>query len=683
MKFQFQRVKENNALIFRKWGRKNYSLFSTLKRVVKISVLSVTYFLTAPVPVVSVPRDTTETKMQYDLDEVEVTASRVPVIFSQVARILSVIGAQEIAQMPAESVQDLLDYISGVDIRQRGAEGVQADISIRGGTFDQILILLNGINITDPQTGHHNLNLPVSLSQIERIEVLEGPAARIYGPNAFSGAINIVTRKSEYKSLSFQLSIGNFGYFNTDLSGSFRTGKLNHLVAANRKSSNGYVVNTDFRTSNVYYSGELSSGIGKLFVQGGMGGKAFGANSFYTPVYPNQFEEVNTYFGSVRVETLRKFNLTPSVYWRRHTDKFMLFRDIAPDWYSNHNFHRTDVWGMDVNSWIIWKGGKTSFGSSLRSEAILSNVLGEPMENRIEFKGSDIFYTHSQERRIVSFFTEHVLSLNKLRFTTGIMVNHISDRKGVVNFFPGFDLSYQLFSPLTMVASWNTSLRMPTFTDLYYSGRTNRGNPELNPERSATMEGGVKLNAKILKGYMVFFHRRGTNLIDWVKADGEAIWRSMNHTEITSRGMEFNFLYFPSVHFSTDWPGQVEASYLYNLQKKEKSPLLSYYVMDNLRHKFVAGVSQPVAKQILLNLKAIYQDREGTFTFYGGEGFEGEREYKPFWTVDVKASCRLHDLVFFISATNLFDHRYYDIGNVIQPGRWMKAGVSYRIRKHE
>ncbi len=681
MKFQFQKFKNNNALIFRKWGRKNYSLFSTLKKVVKISVLSVTYFLTAPVPVVSVPRDTTEIKMQYDLDEVEVTASRVPVLYSKVSRILSVIGAKEIEQMPAESVQDLLEYIAGVDIRQRGAEGVQADINIRGGTFDQILILLNGINITDPQTGHHNLNLPVSLSQIERIEVLEGPAARIYGPNAFSGAINIVTRKPEYKTLSAQLTTGSFGYFNTDFSGSFRTGKLNHLLAANRKFSKGYIDNTDFEASNIFYSGKLSSCVGKLFLQGGIAGKAFGANSFYTPVYPNQFEEVDTYFGSVKFESRTIFNLIPSVYWRRHTDKFMLFRNNAPDWYSNPNFHRTDVWGVDINSWFIWKWGKTSFGTSYRSEAIVSNVLGEPMENRIEFSGKDIFYTHSQERRILSLFTEQVLSLNKWRITTGIMANHISDNKSGVNFFPGFDLSYQMFHSFMMVASWNTSLRMPTFTDLYYSGPTNRGNPELKPEKSAALEGGIKFNAKILKGHLVVFQRKGTNLIDWIKAEDEEIWTSMNYTEITSRGMEFNLLYFPSIHLIRDLPGHVEVSYLYNKQKKENSPLLSYYVMDNLRHKMVAGFSQSITKQILLNIRTLYQDRDGTFTFYGGEDFAEEREYKPFWTVDIKATCRLYDLFFFISTNNLFDHKYFDVGNVIQPGRWIKTGVIYRFNQ--
>ena len=191
------RFKQNvqNILTFRRWRSKSYSMFLTLKQTVNISVLSVAYLVSVPVTTVAGQQDTTEVKMQYDLDEIEVTAQRSPALFSQVAQIISVIEKEEIEATSSQSIQDLLEYVAGVDVRQRGAEGVQADISIRGGTFDQTLILLNGINITDPQTGHHNLNLPVSIAQVERIEILEGPAARIYGPNAFSGTINIVTKK--------------------------------------------------------------------------------------------------------------------------------------------------------------------------------------------------------------------------------------------------------------------------------------------------------------------------------------------------------------------------------------------------------------------------------------------------------------------------------------------------------
>lgn len=677
MKYSIIRKGNENSLVFRKWGRKNYSLFSTLNKIVIISVLSVAYLISVPVSAVTISNDTTEIKLQYDLDEVEVTASRVPVLFSQVARVLTVIEAQEIERMPAQSVQDLLEYVAGVDIRQRGAEGVQADISIRGGTFDQILILLNGINITDPQTGHHNLNLPVSLSQIERIEILEGPAARIYGPNAFSGAINIITRNPASESLGAEVSAGSFGYLNTGLSGSFRTGQFNHYIAAYRKSSKGYIENTDFGSQNVYYSGQYLSRAGKLFYQGGISGKGFGANSFYTPVYPNQYEEVQVLFGSVKLESYTKMNLTPSVYWRRLSDKFMLFRNNPPDWYKNHNYHSTEVWGADINSWLLWKGGKTSFGAGYRNESILSNVLGEPMEERIDFPGKDKFFTHSKDRKILSVFAEHSLFLHNWRLTMGVLANHISDRKGGIKYFPGFDISYQAMEPLKIVASWNTSLRMPTFTDLYYKGPTNLGNADLKPEYSTSIEGGIKLNAKALNGHVVLFHRKGTNLIDWIKAEDDELWKSMNHTIIKSQGLEVNLFWLPKTHLKKSFPDKIGFSYVFNQQHKEESPFISYYVMDNLRHKLVTSYSQKFFNLVSFDVRAIYQDREGTFPFYGGESYSYEYEYKPFWTVDVKAVYTFNNFDFFISASNLLDRQYYDVGNVIQPGRWIKAGISF------
>ncbi|MDX1284205.1 MAG: TonB-dependent receptor plug domain-containing protein, partial [Draconibacterium sp.] len=308
----------HSILIFRKWGRKNFSSFQTLRKVVVISVLSVVYFLSTPVKTIAVVQDTSEIKMEYDLDEIEVSAQRTPALYSQVARIISVIERKEIDATPAQTIQDLLEYVAGVDVRQRGAEGVQTDISIRGGTFDQTLILLNGINITDPQTGHHNLNLPVSLSQIDRIEILEGPAARVYGPNAFSGAINIITKQKSSNDAEASFSGGSFGYINGNLSASFQTGKMNHMLALNGKRSDGHIDNTDFNEKNGFYSNLFNSQKGNLEFQLGASKKGFGANSFYTPKYPDQYEETKTLFSSIRWESNGPLNLTPTIYYRRH-----------------------------------------------------------------------------------------------------------------------------------------------------------------------------------------------------------------------------------------------------------------------------------------------------------------------------------------------------------------------------
>jgi len=650
-----------------------------MKQTVKISVLSVAYFVSVPAISVACEQDTTEVKMQYDLDEIEVSAQRSPALYSQVARIISVVESREIEATPAESIQDLLGYVVGVDVRQRGAEGVQADVSIRGGTFDQTLILLNGVNITDPQTGHHNLNLPISLNQIERIEVLEGPAARVYGSNAFSGAINIVTKQSDKNSIRLSLGGGSFGLINASLSGSFKTGELSHSITINRKKSDGYTENTDFEISNIFYSNKLKNKKGTFNFQVGASHKGYGANSFYTPKYPNQYEETKTLFSSVKWTSDSKLHLTPVIYWRRHQDRFELFRDNPASWYKNHNYHLTNVYGVNLNSWIQWKFGKTAFGVEYRSENILSNVLGEDLDSPQNVPGEDATFTKAASRNTISMFFEHAVYFNKWTATAGLMSNYISESNLGLNLFPGVDVSYNIVSQLKIFTSYNTSLRMPTFTDLYYSGPTNIGNPNLYPEKSTTLEGGLKLNQNFIQGHFVVFYRQGKDIIDWVKMDGNKVWQPQNLTKLNSLGTEIQVQFVLQKHFGNPFPNKLMFSYFNNNLEKVDVDFISNYVLDNLKHKFVGSINQSITKNISADLRVSFQDREGTYTEFIDSRWGNEVDYKSFWLADVKVNYNWNELNVFVSVNNIFDLSYNDIGNVIQPGRWIKAGISYQF----
>ena len=669
------------TLTFKRWGRKNYSAFQTMHRVVKISVLSVIYFLSTPSVSIATDNesDTTKVKMQYDLDEIEVSAQRAPALYSQVARIISVMESKEIEAAPVESVQDLLEYIAGVDVRQRGTEGVQADVSIRGGTFDQMLVLLNGINITEPQTGHHNLNLPVSLHQIARIEVLEGPAARVYGPNAFSGAINIVTKEPVSQKLSFAGALGSFGYLDANLSGNFFTGNLKHMVAVNRKKSNGYIDNTDFKISDVFYSNVQESEKGKFLFQLGIADKGFGANSFYTPKYPNQYEKTKTLFTSAKWASTTKFHLTPVVYWRRHQDRFELFRDNPPSWYTTHNYHLTNVYGTNLNSWVRWKFGKTAIGVEFRSENILSNVLGEDLSKPKKVPGENAEFTKSKSREIYSGFLEHIIYLNKWTISGGLMSNCISGSSLGINLFPGIEMSYNIFSEINLFGSYNTSLRMPTFTDLYYAGPTNIGNPDLKPERAVTLEGGLKLNHEFVHGQWVVFYRQGKNIIDWVKGVDGDLWQPQNLTQVNSLGTELQAQFNLRKYLGKGFPDNIMIGFFTNYLEKVNRNYISNYVLDNLKYKFTGSVNQSLLQGLSVNVKVTFQDREGTYTKYVNGISGNEVPYQPFWLTDLKFRYSYHSVTLFASVNNLFDITYNDIGNIIQPGRWFKAGFSYDL----
>ena len=332
MKKTIRSINRAETFTFKRWGRKAYSLFNAIKLPVRIGVLLAVYTTVAEPELVFAQTDSSKVSMKYDLDEVEVSAQRAPAMYSQVARIVSVINRDEIEAAPVQSIQELLEYALSVDVRQRGVHGVQADISVRGGSFDQTLILLNGINISDPQTGHHALDLPVSLKNIQRIEILEGPAARVFGPNAFSGAINIITNAEGKTNIKVDFAGGQYKLADLNLSGNLSSKNWDQFVAFNRISSDGYIDNTDFKTWNAFYQTKLDTKPGTIQFQVGHTNKAFGANSFYTANYPNQFEETKTNFASLKFETGEKIHLIPSIYWRRHQDRFELFRSEPSTW---------------------------------------------------------------------------------------------------------------------------------------------------------------------------------------------------------------------------------------------------------------------------------------------------------------------------------------------------------------
>jgi iron complex outermembrane receptor protein len=674
----------DRVLTFKKFGRKGYSVFQSIHKTMRIGCLSISYLLFA-IPsnaqrnMMVVGHDTISSTKDVEVEEVVVIAQRAPVAFQQVARIVKVIGKEEIQSAPVQSFQDLLRYSLGVDVRQRGNLGVQSDISIRGGSFDQVLILLNGININDPQTGHHSLNLPVSFDAIDRIEILEGPASRIYGPNAFSGAINIITGASDHPNLKGRLSGGENGFYDTGLSGTFINGKIKNFVSVDHRSSEGYQKNTDFKLSEAFYQGKLTTKAGVLDWQAGYSDRSFGANSFYTPSYPDQFEQVKTTFASVKMETGDKLHFTPSLYWRRNQDRFELFRypELIPVWYKSHNYHLTDVYGANLNSWFISTLGKTAFGAEFRSENIRSTVLGKSLEKTKPVPGENgIRFTKSDTRTNFSLFAEHSICLQNFAVSAGLMANRNSHLGTGWNFYPGIDLSYHLSNAIKWYLSINSSLRMPTFTDLYYTSPTNIGNSKLLPEKAVAYESGLKYFLKGVDGHFAWFYRSGKNMIDWVKKPDESIWYAQNITELNTSGLEFSARIIPGKLFNKkSFIKSINLSWSYLNQSKQSGIYASKYILDYLKHKVNVGLSHELIKNVGINWEITYQDRNGTFTNWEGSKYGKEVEYKPILLVDSRLNWRKNKTNVYLEIANLLDKSYFDFGNIQQPGRWIRIGI--------
>ena len=282
-----------SSLRFKRFSNKGYALFACLGRVVLVGVLTVPTLSHAKAGTltthVEAAADTLSRK-EMKLDEVVVTGSRAPLTALQSAKIVKVITADDIHRAAVETVNDVLKLATGVDVRQRGGFGVQTDISINGGTFDQITILLNGVNISNPQTGHNATDFPVSLSDIERIEVLEGAAARVFGTSAFSGAINIVTRRNEDKGLDLNLQAGSFGTVGGDARVTLG-GKVKTHVSAGYMRSDGGTTNSDFDKGHVFADARMSTRHADLDFQLGVSQQDYGASTFYSAKYNDQWEK--------------------------------------------------------------------------------------------------------------------------------------------------------------------------------------------------------------------------------------------------------------------------------------------------------------------------------------------------------------------------------------------------------
>ncbi|MCD7971179.1 MAG: TonB-dependent receptor [Candidatus Azobacteroides sp.] len=671
------KVKSNEkGFRFKRFARTSYAAFNSIGKRVTIGVLTSSMLLSVPtVKVVAKEITQKSDLMLQELEEVEVTASRSPVEINQAAKIVTVISRVEIAAAPVRSIEDLLQYTAGIDIKQRGRQGIQSDISIRGGTYNQTAILLNGIHFSNPQTGHYNFDIPVNLSDIERIEIIEGPATRIYGTGAFVGAINIITTIEKENQLYTEIGAGMHDYFLSEAGASLHKGDFSHQLSGSYYTSSGYIENSDFDKMNFFWQSHFSSEEADFHFQTGYNDKSYGANTFYSAAYPNQYDHTQRVFASLKANTKGKIRFTPQLFWNRHYDHYQLIKNEP----TGENFHQTQVFGgkFDVN--VKWKFGKTVFGGELLNEGVLSNVLGNPLKDPLKVPGQkEIYYTHKDNRTNVSYFLEHNIIWNNFSLSAGLVANYNSSLDNNLKFYPGVDISWHLLPPLKVYASVNTALRLPTFTDLYYEGKTNKGNPDLKPEESTAYEIGVKYAAPYLSAFFSGYYRKGKNMIDWVKENSEDIWETQNLTDLDTYGLETSFSFFPEkLVEQMSFIRQINIGYSYISQKKHSYHYISNYALDYLKHKFVVGLHHDIYGNISMQWNFRWQDRMGTYTKYVDLKPAYEEPYQAYGVLDAKINWQNNNWQAYLEATNIFDKAYYDVGNIPQPGFWLMGGVKY------
>ncbi len=673
-----------NVLRFRRLTRKGFGIFCSLHKVVNIGVITaatLSFALPATAQAQQSIRLVNGEENTVELDEVEVTASLAPIALSQAAKIVTVITASEIAAAPVASIQDLLEYAAGVDVRQRGEGGTQADISIRGGTFDQIAVLLNGVNLSNPQTGHYSFDMPVNLSDIERIEIVSGPSSRIFGASAFAGAINVITKTGGENSITTDNYIGMHETWKLEASGNHSTKQFSQRLSAGYASSGGYTDNTEYKHLNIAWQSALRTEEADFRFQAGYTDKAYGANSFYSAAYPNQFDNSRRFFVSAGGDTKGKVKLSPKIYWTRHFNVYELFHDNPAEWYTGHNYHETEVFGANLNASTEWSLGRTSIGAEMRNEGVRSNVLGKPMgePKDVPFhKGKK--YLKSDNRTHISYFLEHNILLSRFTLSAGVLAYYNTGLDERMRLYPGIDASYRIADNVRLYGNWNKALRMPTFTDLYYESKLLKGNANLKPEESEAFEVGIKYGTYFLRAHVAGFYRKGKNMIDWVKEKPEDLWESRNLTKVDNLGVETNISLLPRELINPNFfISKIDIGYAYIHQDKDSEDLISNYALEYLKHKFTAQLSHTIWKDISASWHLRWQDRAGGYTKYVDLKPAYEEPYAPYCLVDLKLNWKYKDLNVYAEVNNLFDKTYYDLGNIPQPGIWIKGGFNYTI----
>jgi vitamin B12 transporter len=576
-----------------------------------------------------------------NIDEVFVQGKFLNLPIEKINENISIITKAEIEKSPANSIDELLQLSTGLDIRRRGSNGVQADVSIRGSSFEQVLILVNGVRINDSQTGHNSLNIPFDLDSVQQIEIIKGPAARRFGQNAYAGVINIITKPLAEKSVKISAEGGDFKSYDLGANTNFGTEKFSNLFQIHSSASEGYRYNTDYKINNFYHQNSLKIKNGILSLQAGFSEKKFGANGFYSsPKATEQYEETQASIVSVsHRQSFNKWDFNSNISWRRGQDLYLYNRE-KPEIY--RNLHLGNNIGGEFNTSYHSNLGVTGLGVEFRKEILVSNNLGS--RNRFV---SQVFFEH------------HFFLLNdKLAISPGISYANYSQEGNF--FYPGLDAGFTFNEHHKIYGNISKVHRVPTFTDLYYTSGIEQGNPDLKPESAISTEIGYQFKINQFSAKTSFFSRNSDNLIDWAKDNPNAKWTPRNISKVALKGVEVEIKQNFSGFFKSYNLGY---TYLDN-QRKDGDTRLSRYDLENLRHQFVVTLENKFLRNFTNVLTYRYNEPVNLGSYN---------------LLDEKLNYSLKDFSVYVLVNNVTNSKYVETNLVPMPGRWFHIGLSYKI----
>jgi iron complex outermembrane receptor protein len=567
------------------------------------------------------------------VERVVVTASVAPSPADGVNRTVTVVTRADLERLGLSSVIEGLRLVPGLDPRARGPQDIQTDFSIRGATFGQTLMLVDGIRVNDSQSGHHNGDLPTAVAGIDRVEIVTGGSSAVHGADALGGVVNLISRRDTHALAT--ISAGQHGTIAGQASVSGMTLPKDWTVTGWAARSGGFMFDRDYRQGGASVRGAIRP---DLLFDVRHQRKAFGANGFYGASASFEWTD-QTMVALTHRHVTGPWVTEVRGSARNHGDHFRW--DIFRPGFAE-NRHRTYAGESAFTAERDFSGGRRlTIGASGGGDVVNSSNLANHRYGR----GSG--------------FAEMQLPVaSRTIVQGGIRLDSYSNFGSSWN--PSVGISTWVRPAFKLRASLAKAFRIPTFTELYYHDPGNLGTPSLQAEHGWSLDAGGELAVGGWSLSVTPFRRWDTDVIDWVKLQLPDLWRSTNVRDVTTTGIE--------TRVSRTWQSVFFQMAVTRLKVDAPAltanpPLLSKYVNEYARHSTVGSIGLPLGRQVRFVLNVDHRHR------LDGQNYS---------LVSARFSRQVRHMDLFVSGTNLVNENYREIVGVAMPGRWVMAGVTLR-----
>lgn len=606
------------------------------------------------------------------LDPLSITSSRINQKVSETGRSITVIEGKIIERLPVNSLDELLKYAASVEIQQRGPAGAQADIVVRGGTFQQVLVLMDGVKINDPITGHFSGYMPIVASQIERIEILRGPAAAAYGSEAVGAVINIISKTfathNKEKTLRGNAGVatGEYGYLMAHAGVQKTNEKINYSVAAQTTNADGQLLRGNNRGyfNNHLFSANAAIALNnkwKAMLQSSYDDRDFAAQNFYTTFASDTaVERVRTFWSHAKLKREVNNSSDEIDIAYKNTNDVYQFNPVA-----NANDNTSGLLTLQyIHSKKISASLFYNAGIMAEQRSIKSNDRGN----------------HSNQH--IAAFGSATYKYNKLSFNPGVRV--VSDKNYGIEILPQANLLYRT-GKLGLRANAGRAIRSADFTERYNNYNRTRvtggsiGNPDLEAERSWSYEAGADLYLKNWKISAAWFFRDQNNVIDYVATPYADMPRkenlvpngsyalAKNIKAVSTRGLELELSYQQKINEHSQLYVNAAATFL---KSSSTDAVPSFYIVSHARTLLQQSVVYNF-KKLNVAVTSIYKERNRAQA-PGINAFVSPN----YWLINVKTAYQINRFNVFVAVNNVGNIRYSDLLGSKMPQSWTTVGVN-------